>query len=42
MLGGGGISEHRPVTIAFIRYEGTDAMIEERGAAAAADALHGC
>ncbi len=40
MLGGGGIPEHRPVTIAFIRFEGTDALIEERGAPAAADALH--
>ena len=37
---GGGTSEHRPVTIAFIRYEGTDALIEQRGPAAAADALH--
>jgi class 3 adenylate cyclase len=25
VLGGGGTSEHRPVTIAFIRFEGTDA-----------------
>ena len=40
VLAGGGTSEHRPVTIAFIRFEGTDALIEERGAAAAADALH--
>ena len=37
---GGGTSEHRPVTIAFLRYEGTDALIEKNGAAAAAEALH--
>lgn len=36
---GGGTSEHRPVTIAFIRYEGMDAMIEHQGPQAAADAL---
>jgi hypothetical protein len=42
VLGGGGIPEHRPVTIAFIHFEGTDALIEERGAPAAADALHRC
>ena len=40
VLGGGGTPEHRPVTIAFIRFEGMDALIEERGAAAAAEALH--
>ncbi|HET9762927.1 MAG TPA: adenylate/guanylate cyclase domain-containing protein, partial [Casimicrobiaceae bacterium] len=39
VLGGGGLPEHRPVTIAFIRFEGTDALIAERGAAAAAEAL---
>ncbi len=37
---GGGHSEHRPVTIAFIRYEGTDALIGGEGAQAAAAALH--
>ncbi len=41
VLGGGGTPEHRPVTIAFIRFEGTDALIEKRGPAAAAEALHG-
>lgn len=40
VMAGGGIPEHRPVTIAFIRFEGTDALIEGSGAAAAADALH--
>ena len=40
VLTGGGIPEHRPVTIAFIRFEGTDALIEQHGAQAAADALH--
>ncbi|MBK9114749.1 MAG: AAA family ATPase [Betaproteobacteria bacterium] len=39
VLAGGGSSEHRPVTIAFIRYEGTDALIAQHGPDAAADAL---
>jgi class 3 adenylate cyclase/predicted ATPase len=37
---GGGTSEHRPVTIAFIRFEGTDALITNEGPAAAAASLH--
>ncbi|MEO8755148.1 MAG: adenylate/guanylate cyclase domain-containing protein, partial [Casimicrobiaceae bacterium] len=37
---GGGIPEHRPVTIAFIRFEGMDALIEQQGEAAATEALH--
>jgi class 3 adenylate cyclase/predicted ATPase len=36
---GGGASEHRPVTIAFIRFEGMDALVAD-DSAAAADALH--
>ena len=32
VLAGGGTSEHRPVTIAFIRFEGTDALIDVAGA----------
>src|SRR5215218_3570154 len=32
--------EHRIVTVAFLRFEGTDALIAERGAAGAADVLH--
>lgn len=40
VLAGGGASEHRPVTVAFLRFEGTDALIAERGAEAAADQLH--
>jgi class 3 adenylate cyclase/tetratricopeptide (TPR) repeat protein len=40
VLAGGGTSEHRPVTIAFIRFEGTDALIAEHGLGAAAEALH--
>jgi class 3 adenylate cyclase len=36
---GGGISEHRAVTIAFIRFEGTDASIEHRGLDATAEEL---
>lgn len=39
VLAGGGSSEHRPVTIAFIRFEGTDALIAREGADAAAGAL---
>ena len=39
VLGGGGTSEHRPVTIAFVHYEGTDALIESQGPEAAAEAL---
>ena len=38
--GGGGTTEHRPVTVAFIRFEDTDALIEHGGLPAAADALH--
>ena len=40
VLAGGGASEHRAVTIAFIRFEGTDALIERSGPQAAAEALH--
>jgi len=40
VLEGGGAPEHRPVTIAFIRIEGTDAMIEQQGPEATAEALH--
>ena len=40
VLGGGGIPEHRRVTIAFIRFAGTDALIEQDGPAACAEALH--
>ena len=32
--------EHRIVTVAFLRFEGTDGLIAERGPAGAADALH--
>ena len=37
---GGGTSEHRPVTVAFVHFDGTDALIAERGVDAAADALN--
>ena len=37
--GGGTTSEHRPVTVAFLRFGGVDALIAERGTDAAADAL---
>ncbi|MEP6941983.1 MAG: adenylate/guanylate cyclase domain-containing protein [Betaproteobacteria bacterium] len=37
---GGGASEHRAVTVAFIRFERTDAMIESKGPEIAAAALH--
>jgi len=40
VLAGGGASEHRPVTIAFIHFDGTDALVEQYGPAAAAEALH--
>jgi class 3 adenylate cyclase/tetratricopeptide (TPR) repeat protein len=40
VLVGGGMSEHRAVTIAFIRFEGTDALLERSGPHAAAEALH--
>ena len=40
VLGGGGTSEHRPVTIAFIHFEGTDALIEQSGPVVASEALH--
>jgi class 3 adenylate cyclase/tetratricopeptide (TPR) repeat protein len=39
VMAGGGTSEHRPVTIAFVHFDGIDALIEEHGADAAADAL---
>ena len=39
VVAGGGASEHRPVTIAFVRFEGVDALIAEKGADAAAAAL---
>ena len=40
VLAGGGSSEHRPVTIAFIHFEGADSLIERSGPAAAGEALH--
>jgi class 3 adenylate cyclase len=40
VLAGGGASEHRVVTVAFIRFEGTDAQIEQHGAHHAASALN--
>ncbi len=40
VLAGGGTSEHRPVTVAFVRFDGTDAMIERSGPVATAEALH--
>ena len=40
VLAGAGASEHRPVTVAFLRYEGIDALIAEKGIDAATDALH--
>ena len=40
VLAGGGVSEHRPVTVAFIRFGGTDACIEQQGPAMTAELLH--
>ncbi len=37
---GGGTPEHRPVTVAFVHFDGTDRAIAERGAVAVADDLH--
>jgi len=37
---GGVASEHRPVTIAFLRFEATDALVGDTDGVAAADALH--
>jgi class 3 adenylate cyclase/tetratricopeptide (TPR) repeat protein len=39
VTGGGGAPEHRPVTVAFIKLEGIDALIATRGPQAAADVL---
>jgi class 3 adenylate cyclase/tetratricopeptide (TPR) repeat protein len=36
---GGGASEHRPVTIAFVHFDGTDELLARNGVAAVADAL---
>jgi predicted ATPase/class 3 adenylate cyclase len=40
VLAGGGNAELRPVSIAFLRFDGIDALIAEQGPARAADALH--
>jgi class 3 adenylate cyclase/tetratricopeptide (TPR) repeat protein len=40
VLGSHAAPEHRPVTIAFIRFAETDALIEKSGAATASDVLH--
>ena len=37
---GGGAPEHRPVTVAFLHFDGTDRAIAERGVDAVADDLH--
>jgi class 3 adenylate cyclase/tetratricopeptide (TPR) repeat protein len=37
---GGGAPEHRPVTVAFIHFDGTDEAIGARGAAAVGEDLH--
>ena len=37
---GGGAPEHRPVVTAFLRFGGTDAVIEGQGPESMADALH--
>ncbi len=39
VLGGGRAPEHRLVTVAFVRFAGTDAWIEDRGLDAAAEAI---
>jgi class 3 adenylate cyclase/tetratricopeptide (TPR) repeat protein len=40
LLAGGGAPEHRPVTIAFVRFEGVDRMLAQQGHAATASALN--
>jgi predicted ATPase/class 3 adenylate cyclase len=37
---GGGTPEHRPVTIAFLRFDGTDALIRQNGPTATAELIH--
>lgn len=39
VLGGGGAPEHRPVTVAFVHFDGTDEMIATYGLEATAHAL---
>ena len=39
MIAGGVTSEHRPVTVAFLKFEGIDALIESQSEAVAANAL---
>jgi class 3 adenylate cyclase/tetratricopeptide (TPR) repeat protein len=39
VLAGGGAPEHRPVTVAFVHFDGTDAMLETEGPEATASAL---
>jgi class 3 adenylate cyclase/tetratricopeptide (TPR) repeat protein len=39
VAGGGGAPEHRSVTVAFLRFSGTDTLIAKRGPGAAAEAL---
>lgn len=41
LVGGGGESEHRHASIAFLHFDGTDALIAERGPAWVAAALDG-
>lgn len=40
VLEGGGAPEHRPVTIAFLRFEETDALLAQKGEEVTAEALH--
>jgi class 3 adenylate cyclase/tetratricopeptide (TPR) repeat protein len=40
LMAGGGAPEHRPVTIAFVRFEGVDRMVAQHGHAATASALN--
>ncbi len=39
VLAGGGAPEHRPVTIAFVHFDGTDELLAREGPSAVADAL---
>ena len=42
LLAGVGEPEHRPITVAFVQFSGTDALLDVEGPAALADALDQC
>jgi class 3 adenylate cyclase/tetratricopeptide (TPR) repeat protein len=42
LLAASGESEHRPIAVSFVRFSGTDALVDRVGAAGLADALDEC